>query len=105
MREPQAVDFLIEQFGFKPSHFRNVTGRVYRAVLCGPKVKDFLLLVRSYLKIKRDQADVAIDYFAACPKCRGRQKLSSDALILRQSFAQVLKDMKKPNPGLESHYG
>lgn len=96
MREDHAVNMLVNIFGARYNNFRNKTGIVYRAVFTGPRAYEFLKLIRKYLRVKLDQANLAIEFYEICIGKSGKRTTDSQ-IDLRNKYEFRLKEMKKPN--------
>ena len=93
MCEPQAVDFLIEKFEALSNPYNNRFGPVYRAAFTGPKAYAFLCLIRPYLRVKRTQADVAIEFWEGKGNYKG-YKIAPEELARRVDYELRLKALK-----------
>ena len=65
MTQPQAIDFMVAQFGFRMerTHRRLPSGRtLYRCYVNGPEAKAFLEKVRPYVLVKQREIDLAIQF-------------------------------------------
>lgn len=94
MTEPHAIQLLIDSFGARANPYTNKFGVVYRAVYTGERAYKFLQLIVKYLRVKRAQAEAAMEFYTACMGRKGHV-LSDDDVAVRAFYEHKLKAMKR----------
>ena len=97
MGEPEAIDFMAQvTAGYHSLRYnRDIKGHtVHEIRLYGQKGASFLKEILPFLRNKRPQAEIAIEFYQNCNFSKANQAVSEDELALRCSYEMALKAMK-----------
>jgi hypothetical protein len=101
-KNPSPLEEIINLFGFGKLHYLEST-KNYSVLFAGKFADDFLCQIIPYLRIKKDQAVLGIEFRKNTIRKIGKwESVGEEMVNLREEYYLKMKSMKKPHMLVEN---